>query len=97
MAYSDLGCEGIQRTMSTSSPERPGGVGSLTAYLERVGIGGRGRRSGLSRWLHIHRSEFAALLANKRPSWEEVAMGLGAIGVLDGANRPPNAERVRKA
>ncbi len=82
--------------MTAHAPGSLGGVGFLAAYLKRVGIGGRGRRSSLTRWLRIHQSEFAAMLVETRPSWEEVAAGLTAMGVRDGANKAPSAERVRK-
>lgn len=82
--------------MKARAPGSLGGVESLAAYLKRVGIGGRGRRSSLTRWLRIHQSEFAAMLVETRPSWEEVAAGLTAMGVRNGANKGPSAERVRK-
>jgi hypothetical protein len=90
--------------MGTIMPEQAkkqagvtGGVGQLVRLLAKGGIGGRGRRSSLTRWLRIHHTAFAAMLADKEPSWDEVASALAAMGVLDGQEKPPNGERVRKA
>jgi len=58
---------------------------------------GRGRRSSLSRWLRAHHDAFAAMLADKEPSWDEVAAALAAMGLHDGEGKPPTGERTRKA
>jgi hypothetical protein len=65
--------------------------------LTKTPVRGRGRQSALTRWLQAHHDEFAAMLLDKQPSWEAVAAGLAAMGVRDGAHKPPTAERVRKA
>jgi hypothetical protein len=65
--------------------------------LAKTPVRGRGRQSALTRWLQAHHDEFAAMLLDKQPSWEAVAAGLAAMGVCDGAHKPPTAERVRKA
>ena len=74
-----------------------GGVARLSVLLDRAGISGRGRRSSLFRWLKAHHHAFATMLADKEPSWDEVATGLAAMGLRDGQGKPPNAERARKA
>ena len=74
-----------------------GGVARLVALLDQGGMGGRGRRSSLSRWLFAHHDAFAAMLADKAPSWDEVAQALAAMGLRDGAGKPPTGERARKA
>jgi hypothetical protein len=73
------------------------GIAELARRLSQAGIGGRGRRSSLVRWLNVHRDPFAALLAEQEPSWTDVATALAAMGVCDGAGKPPSGERVRKA
>ena len=37
------------------------------------------------------------MLADKEPSWDEVAASLAAMGLRDGDGKPPTGERVRKA
>lgn len=74
-----------------------GGVAQLAALLDQGGLGGRGRRSSLSRWLRAHHDAFAAMLADKEPSWDEVAAALAAMGLRDGQDKPPTGERARKA
>ncbi|MGI4942719.1 MAG: hypothetical protein ACRYHQ_19505 [Janthinobacterium lividum] len=73
-----------------------GSVAELDALLEQDGMGGRGRRSSLSRWLRNNHDEFAAMLATKDPGWDKVAVGLGKMGLLDGGGKPPTGARVRK-
>lgn len=74
-----------------------GGVAQLAALLDQGGMQGRGRRSSLSRWLRAHHDAFAAMLADKEPSWDEVATALAAMGLRDGEGKPPTGERTRKA
>ena len=74
-----------------------GGVAQLIKLLNQGGMRGRGRRSSLSRWMRTHHDAFAAMLADKEPGWDEVAAGLAAMGLLDGAGKPPTGERARKA
>ncbi len=73
------------------------GVARLAEMLTKTPVRGRGRQSPLTRWLQAHHDEFAAMLLDKQPSWEAVAAGLAAMGVRDGAHKPPTGERVRKA
>lgn len=74
-----------------------GGVAQLARLLAQGGLGGRGRRSSLTRWLRTHHDAFAALLATQEPSWDELAAALAGMGLLDGAGKAPAGERVRKA
>ena len=74
-----------------------GGVSRLTAMLSDSAVRGRGRHSSLTRWLQAHHDEFAAMLSERQPRWEDVAKGLTAMGLRDGEQKPPNGERVRKA
>jgi hypothetical protein len=37
------------------------------------------------------------MLSERQPGWEDVAKALAAMGLRDGAQKPPNGERVRKA
>ncbi|UZO94916.1 hypothetical protein [Roseomonas mucosa] len=83
--------------MAAAGRGRPGGVAELGRLLDAAGIGGRGRRSSLSRWMRTHHDGFAAMLADKRPGWDEVASALATMGLRDGQDRPPTAERARKA
>lgn len=73
-----------------------GGVAQLDALLSQGGMGGRGRRSTLSRWLRVHHDGFAAMLVAREPGWDEVAVGLTAMGLLDGGGKPLTGARVRK-
>ncbi|MGI4939529.1 MAG: hypothetical protein ACRYHQ_02980 [Janthinobacterium lividum] len=73
-----------------------GSVAELNAFLDQNGMGGRGRRSPLSRWLRANHDEFAATLVAREPGWDEVARGLSAMGLLDGNGKPPTGDRVRK-
>jgi hypothetical protein len=84
--------------MPTRKPKSDArGVARLTEMLAKTPVRGRGRHSALTRWLQAHHDEFAAMLLDKQPSWEAVAAGLAAMGVCDGAHKPPTGERVRKA
>ncbi len=85
--------------MPPEGQRRPGagGVVQLTKLLNQSGIGGRGRRSTLTRWLRAHYADFAAMLADKEPGWDEVAAALATMGLLDGKSEQPNGDRVRKA
>jgi hypothetical protein len=84
--------------MPTRKPKSDAhGVARLAEMLAKTPVRGRGRHSALTRWLQAHHDEFAAMLLDKQPSWEAVAAGLAAMGVRDGAHKPPTAERVRKA
>jgi hypothetical protein len=47
--------------------------------------------------MRIHRDDFRTLLADKQPSWEEVAAALAAMGLRDADGKPPTADRTRKA
>lgn len=59
--------------------------------------GGRGKRSPLSLWLIANKDRFAALLAEKRLSMDDIAAKLAEAGLLDGAKKPPTGRRLRKA
>lgn len=83
--------------MATAKKGAPGGVAELARLLDQAGVGGRGRRSSLTRWMRAHHDEFVAMLADKEPSWDEVAAALATMGLRDGEDRPPTAERARKA
>jgi hypothetical protein len=74
-----------------------GGVNRLAAMLGSDAMRGQGRKSSLTRWLLAHHDEFAVLLGERQPSWEDVATALAAMGLRDGTAKPPNGERVRKA
>ena len=74
-----------------------GGVSRLAAMLSDSAVRGRGRHSSLTRWLQAHHDDFAAMLIERQPSWEDVATALAAMGLRDGEQKPPNGERVRKA
>ena len=74
-----------------------GGILRLASLLSSTAVGGRGRHSSLTRWLQAHHDDFAALLSERQPGWEDVAKALAAMGLRDGAQKPPNGERVRKA
>ena len=83
--------------MAAAKKGAPGGVAELAKLLDQAGAGGRGRRSSLTRWMRTHHHEFVAMLADKEPSWDEVAAALATMGLRDGEDRPPTAERARKA
>ncbi len=74
-----------------------GGVSRLAAMLGSSAVRGRGRHSSLTRWLQAHHDEFEAMLRERQPGWGDVAQALAAMGLRDGAQKPPNGERVRKA
>jgi len=74
----------------------PGGMAEFAKLQEKAGVGGRGRRSSLTRWMGVHHDEFAAMLADRKPSWDEVAAILAAMGLRDGQGKPPDGDRARK-
>ena len=82
--------------MAASKARGPGGVPQLVKLLDQAGLGGRGRLCSLSRWMRTHHDSFAAMLASRETRWDEVADALAAMGLRDGANQPPTAERARK-
>jgi len=82
---------------ATGKKTPPRSVTRLATLLDQGPMRGRGRTSPLARWLRAHHDEFHAMLIAKQPSWEEVAAALAAMGVHDGDDKPPAAERVRKA
>lgn len=51
---------------------------------------GHGRWSPLRRWLEANRDGFAAALP-KRPNWVAIAKEFAAMGLTDGAGKPPTA------
>ena len=60
------------------------------------GSHGRGRRSPLYRWLNVRAEAFQTMLHEMQPTWQAVAEALAAQGLVDGAGKPPTAERVRQ-
>ncbi len=74
----------------------PGGVRQLTKLMEEAGSGGRGRHSPLYQWMQANYDDFAAMLADSRPSWNKIAAGFAAMELHDGQGRPPTGECVRK-
>lgn len=97
MDESGTGKRGPASPAAAASRTSYGGVAQLVALLDQGGMGGRGRRSLLSRWLLAHHDAFEAMLADKVPSWDDVAQALAAMGLRDGAGKPPTGERARKA
>ncbi|MDO9712559.1 hypothetical protein [Paracraurococcus lichenis] len=51
---------------------------------------GHGRWSPLRRWLEENREGFAGVLP-QRPNWQAIARELAAMGLTDGAGKPPTA------
>ena len=82
--------------MAASKAKGPGGVPQLVKLLDQGSLGGRGRRCSLSRWMRTHHDSFAAMLADRETSWDEIADALATMGLRDGADQPPTAERARK-
>lgn len=72
------------------------GVSRLAQLIDQAGISGRSRRSSLTRWMRAHHADFAAMLRDRDPSWEQIATALAVMGLRDGDDKPPTAERARK-
>jgi hypothetical protein len=73
-------------------------VAALVRLLQPKPGVGRGRHSKLYWWLFTHAEEVRPILEQGRPLWADVASHLpDTDDVLDGAEKRPTADRVRKA
>src|SRR5690242_6754742 len=69
---------------------------AVIAAALRPGTIGRGRHSPLYCWLQQHADAFRQLLAEKRPSWGDVARLLAAQGLTNGNGGPLTQRRVQR-
>jgi hypothetical protein len=70
-------------------------IQALKQHL-KPGLGGRGRRSTLFRWMFKRADAFNRMLNDTQPSWASIADAAVALGLTDGAGKRPTAERARK-
>jgi hypothetical protein len=92
----EIGRKADDPQMPRKPPKDDDQVAQLVAHIAGSPARGRGKRSPLFNWLMAHKDAFSTMLSQHPANWDAIANGLRALGLTDGKDSAPTAERVRK-